>query len=78
MKYTIADKKSILDRIEKLKLRFEENIQIFLIIKKYKIKFNENQNGIWVDFRGISNNEALNEINKILDICENTRNEREN
>lgn len=70
--YSILDKKAIKDRIEKLKLRYEEYIQIFLIVQKYKIKYNENQNGVWVDLRNMDNN-ALKEIEKILDICETTR-----
>jgi hypothetical protein len=67
-------RKQCLDELKKL-VRSEQE-QIFLILKKHKVEYSENSNGIFFDMCRVSN-EAFTEIQKFLIFCQANRTEFE-
>lgn len=68
------DRKRCLDELKKLVKSEQE--QIFTILKKYKIEYSENSNGIFFDLARVSP-EAFEEIQKFLLFCQANRTEFE-
>lgn len=68
------DRKKCLEELKKLVKSEQE--QIFLILKRYRIDYSENSNGIFFDLCRISN-EAFEEIQKFLVFCQANRKEFE-
>lgn len=53
-----------------------EQEQVFLILKKHKLDYSENSNGVFFDLSRIPN-EPFEEIQKFLEFCQTNRNEFE-
>lgn len=67
-------RKQCLEELKKL-VRSEQE-QIFLILKKHKVEYSENSNGIFFDMCRVPN-EAFTEIQKFLVFCQANRTEFE-
>jgi hypothetical protein len=68
------ERKRCLDELKKLVKSEQE--QIFSILKKYRIEYSENSNGIFFDLSRVST-EAFEEIQKFLLFCQANRTEFE-
>lgn len=68
------ERKKCLDELKKLVKSEQE--QIFAILKKHKIDYSENSNGIFFDLSRVPN-EAFLEIQKFLTFCQANRKEFE-
>jgi hypothetical protein len=68
------ERKRCLDELKKLVKSEQE--QIFSILKKYRIEYSENSNGIFFDLARVST-EAFEEIQKFLLFCQANRTEFE-
>ena len=66
MKYTINDKKNLIKDIEYLSK--VEHIEIFKIIQKNKIKYTQNDNGIFINLSMLDNN-MIGEIQNFVNFC---------
>jgi len=66
MKYTINDKKNLIKDIEYLSK--VEHIEIFKIIQKNKIKYTQNDNGIFINLSMLDNN-MVGEIQNFVNFC---------
>lgn len=68
------DRKKVLEELKKL-VRAEQE-QIFLILKKHKVEFSENSNGVFFDLSKVPQ-EPFEEIQKFLIFCNANRTEFE-
>jgi len=68
------DRKRVLSELKKLVKSEQE--QIFLILKRYKLEYSENSNGIFFDMSRIPR-EPFEEIQKFLVFCQANRTEFE-
>jgi hypothetical protein len=68
------DRKRVLSELKKLVKSEQE--QIFLILKRYKLEYSENSNGIFFDMSRIPR-EPFEEIQKFLTFCQANRHEFE-
>ena len=68
------ERKKCLDELKKLVKSEQE--QIFLILKKHKVEYSENSNGIFFDLSRVVQ-EAFEEIQKFLTFCQANRTEFE-
>lgn len=68
------DRKRVLAELKKL-VRSEQE-QIFLIVKRYKLDYSENSNGVFFDLSRVPT-EAFEEIKKFLEFCQTNRNDFE-
>jgi hypothetical protein len=68
------DRKKVLEELKKL-VRAEQE-QIFLILKKHKVEFSENSNGVFFDLSKVPQ-EPFQEIQKFLIFCNANRTEFE-
>ena len=66
MKYTINDKKNLIKAIEYLSK--VEHIEIFKIIQKNKIKYTQNDNGIFINL-SLLDNKMVDEIQNFVNFC---------
>jgi hypothetical protein len=64
------ERKKVLNELKKLVKSEQE--QIFFILKKYKLDFSENSNGIFFDLSRVSK-EPFEEIKKFLTFCQTNR-----
>ena len=58
------------------KLVRSEQEQIFLIVKRYKLDYSENSNGVFFDLSRVPT-EAFEEMKKFLAFCQTNRNDFE-
>jgi hypothetical protein len=68
------ERKRVLGELKKL-VRPEQE-QIFLILKRHKVDYSENSNGVFFDLNRIPN-EPFEEIQKFLVFCQTNRNDFE-
>ena len=68
------DRKRVLGEMKKL-VRAEQE-QVFLILKRYKVDFSENSNGVFFDLSRVPK-EPFDEIQKFLTFCQTNRNDFE-
>lgn len=68
------DRKRVLTELKKL-VRSEQE-QIFLIVKRYKLDYSENSNGVFFDLSRVPT-EAFQEMKKFLAFCQTNRNDFE-
>ena len=68
------ERKRVLGELKKLVKAEQE--QIFLILKKYKLEYSENSNGIFFDLSRVTK-EPFDEIQKFLTFCQQNRSEFE-
>ncbi len=68
------ERKHVLSEMKKLVKAEQE--QIFLILKRYKVEFSENSNGVFFDLSRVSK-EPFEEIQKFLIFCQTNRNDFE-
>lgn len=68
------DRKRVLSELKKLVKSEQE--QIFLILKRYKLEYSENSNGVFFDMSRIPS-EPFDEIQKFLTFCQANRSEFE-
>jgi hypothetical protein len=68
------DRKRVLSELRKL-VRSEQE-QIFLIVKRYKLDYSENSNGVFFDLSRVPT-EAFEEMKKFLAFCQTNRNDFE-
>jgi hypothetical protein len=73
-KYTIKEKRNIIDYIQKLNK--EQHIEIFKILYYDNIKFTENQNGIFINFHLVSD-DTIKKIENFMIFCRNKQEELE-
>lgn len=64
------DRKRVLGELKKLVKSEQE--QIFLILKRYKVEFSENSNGVFFDLSRVPQ-EPFEEIQKFLTFCQANR-----
>lgn len=64
------DRKKVLQELSRLVKSEQE--QIFLILKRYKLEFSENSNGVFFDLSRIPT-EPFEEIKKFLTFCQTNR-----
>lgn len=64
------ERKKVLNELKKLVKSEQE--QIFFILKKYKLDFSENSNGIFFDMSRVSK-EPFDEMKKFLTFCQTNR-----
>ena len=74
MKYTIKDKRLMIDYIHKLNR--EQHIEIFKILYYDGVKYTENHNGIFINFHTVSD-EIIEKIGKFINYCKNKQEELE-
>ena len=68
------ERKRVLGELKNLVKSEQE--QIFLILKRFKIDFSENSNGVFFDLSRVSK-EPFQEIQKFLQFCQTNRNDFE-
>jgi len=68
------DRKRFLDELKKLVKSEQE--QIFLILKRYKLEYSENSNGIFFDLSRVTK-DAFDEMKTFLVFCQQNRSEFE-
>ena len=68
------ERKQVLSELKKLVKAEQE--QIFLILKRYKVDFSENSNGVFFDLMRVPK-EPFEEIKKFLVFCQTNRNDFE-
>lgn len=68
------DRKRVLGEVKKLVKSEQE--QIFLILKRYKVDYSENSNGVFFDLSRVPQ-EPFEEIQKFLTFCQANRKEFE-
>ncbi len=68
------ERKRVLQELKKLVKSEQE--QIFLILKRYRIEYSENSNGVFFDLSRVSK-EPFEEIQKFLVFCQTNRNDFE-
>jgi hypothetical protein len=68
------ERKRVLGELKKLVKSEQE--QIFLILKRYRIDYSENSNGVFFDLSRVSK-EPFEEIQKFLTFCQTNRNDFE-
>ena len=68
------ERKKVLQELSKLVKSEQE--QIFLILKRYKLEFSENSNGVFFDLSRIPR-EPFEEIQKFLVFCQTNRSDFE-
>jgi hypothetical protein len=68
------ERKKVLNEIKKLVKAEQE--QVFLILKRYKVDFSENSNGVFFDLSRVPK-EPFEEIQKFLTFCQTNRNDFE-
>lgn len=68
------DRKRVLSELKKLVKSEQE--QIFLILKRYKIEYSENSNGVFFDLSRVGK-DAFEEIQKFLVFCQTNRSDFE-
>ena len=73
-KYTIKEKRNIIDYIQRLNK--EQHIEIFKILYYDNIKFTENQNGIFINFHLVSDY-TIKKIENFIIFCRNKQEELE-
>ena len=64
------DRKKVLAELKKLVKSEQE--QIFLILKRYKVEYSENSNGVFFDMSRVPQ-EPFEEIHKFLTFCQANR-----
>lgn len=69
------DRKRVLQELSRLVKSEQE--QIFLILKRYKLEYSENSNGVFFDMSRIPS-EPFEEIKKFLTFCQTNRRDFEN
>lgn len=68
------DRKRVLTELKKLVKSEQE--QIFFIIKRFKVEYSENSNGVFFDLNRVPK-EPFEEIKKFLIFCQTNRNDFE-
>lgn len=68
MDWSISKKKELIDKVKKLNEK--DMIMIYNIIKKHTDSYSHNNNGVFVNMKYL-NNEALDEINEIINDNQN-------
>lgn len=68
------ERKRVLGELKKL-VRAEQE-QIFLILKRHKVEYSENSNGVFFDLNRVGK-EPFEEIQKFLSFCQTNRNDFE-
>ena len=68
------DRKRVLNELKKL-VRSEQE-QIFLILKRYRVDYSENSNGVFFDLNRLAK-APFEEIKKFLAFCQTNRNDFE-
>jgi hypothetical protein len=68
------ERKRVLNDLKSLVKSEQE--QIFLVLKRYKIDYSENSNGVFFDLSRVSK-EPFEEIQKFLAFCQRNRNDFE-
>ena len=68
------ERKRFLNELKKLVKPEQE--QIFLILKRYKVDYSENSNGVFFDLNRVAK-EPFEEIQKFLSFCQTNRNDFE-
>lgn len=68
------ERKRVLNELKKLVKAEQE--QIFFILKRHKVEFSENSNGVFFDLNRVSK-EPFAEIQKFLTFCQTNRNDFE-
>ena len=68
------ERKRVLSELSKLVKSEQE--QIFLILKRFKLEYSENSNGVFFDLSRVSK-EPFEEIQKFLAFCQTNRNDFE-
>ena len=66
------ERKRVLQELSRLVKSEQE--QIFLILKRFKIEYSENSNGVFFDLSRVAK-EAFEEIQKFLAFCQTNRND---
>ncbi len=65
------ERKRVLQELKKLVKSEQE--QIFFILKRYKVEYSENSNGVFFDLNRVPK-EPFDEIQKFLTFCQTNRN----
>ena len=73
-KYTIKDKRSMIEYIQRLNR--EQHIEIFKILYYDGIKYTENHNGIFINFHTVTD-DTIEKISRFLNYCKNKQEELE-
>ncbi len=68
------ERKRVLNELKKLVKSEQE--QIFLILKRYRVDYSENSNGVFFDLNRL-HKEPFDEIKKFLAFCQTNRNDFE-
>jgi len=68
------DRKQVLNELKNLVKSEQE--QIFLILKRYKLDFSENSNGVFFDLSRVPK-EPFDAMKKFLEFCQTNRNDFE-
>lgn len=68
------DRKQVLQELKKLVKSEQE--QIFMILKRHRLEYSENSNGVFFDLSRVTQ-EAFEEIKKFLTFCQTNRSDFE-